>query len=470
MKSKSETEDKLLIEISQLKAKLAEIENSETKNQTDHPFKKSQYFFAKAQEIGKIGSWELDLVKDELTCTDQNYINFGISVATPLTHSLFLSCVHPEDRDYVNTEWMEALKGKPYDIEYRILINGDIRWLREKAEVNHDANGKPISAIGFSQDVTENKLAENALKESEKKYRNLINLAQEGIWLIDKNNITSFVNSSMAKMLGYSMEEMIGKSLFDFMDEKGVQIANENLERRKAGLQEKHEFEFVCKNGNRIYCTLVTAPILDKTGNYNGAIAGIIDITERKKAELELIKERNKAQQYLEIAEIILLSIDSDGIVQLINPKGCEVLGYSKDEIIGKNWCDNFIPERMREVVKKVAAKVYSGELESVKYYENEILTKTGKEKIIAWNNSVLRDDKGNILGTLSSGEDITERKNAELELKKHRLHLEELVKERTKDLEDKNTELLRINDLFVNREYRIKELREEIKRLKNNS
>ncbi|MBI9037453.1 MAG: PAS domain S-box protein [Bacteroidales bacterium] len=186
-------------------------------------------------------------------------------------------------------------------------------------------------------------------------------------------------------------------------------------------------------------------------------------ITQFEQAEKKAIEERNKTQQYLKIADVMLVSIDLSGLVQLINPKGCEVLGYSEEEILGHNWFDNFLPERIRENVKVVAKKVFTGEMESVKYYENEILTKSGSERLIAWHNAVLTDDMGNIIGTLSSGEDITERKNAEKELLKHRERFEELVNERTKELEEKNKELDRALKVFVGRELTIKNLQNKV-------
>jgi PAS domain S-box-containing protein len=127
----------------------------------------NQYYLTKAQEIGSIGTWELDLQNDELIWTDQSYLNFGVPIGTPLTYEVFLECIHPDDRDYVNAEWKKAIDGKPYDIEHRILVGDEVKWLREKAELEFDAKGKPIKAIGFTQDITERKQAAEALKESE---------------------------------------------------------------------------------------------------------------------------------------------------------------------------------------------------------------------------------------------------------------------------------------------------------------
>jgi PAS domain S-box-containing protein len=113
------------------------------------------------------------------------------------------------------------------------------------------------------------------------------------------------------------------------------------------------------------------------------------------------------------------LVIASDQTVSLINRKGCEVLGCDEKEIVGKNWFDTFIPERIRNEVKAVFDALMAGKIETVEYFENPVLTKSGEERMIAWHNSVFRDEQGNILATLSSGEDITERKRIEEEREK---------------------------------------------------
>jgi PAS domain S-box-containing protein len=130
-----------------------------------------------------------------------------------------------------------------------------------------------------------------------------------------------------------------------------------------------------------------------------------------KRSEVLFREEKNRIQSYLDIAGVILVVIDANQKVSLINKKGCEILGYEENEIIGKNWFDTFIPERIREEVKAGFRKLMDGEIDPVEYFENPVLTKTGVERMIAWHNAVLRDEKGNIVNRLSSGEDITERK-----------------------------------------------------------
>ncbi|MBN3040920.1 MAG: PAS domain S-box protein [Candidatus Omnitrophica bacterium] len=147
-----------------------------------------------------------------------------------------------------------------------------------------------------------------------------------------------------------------------------------------------------------------------------------------KVVELELIKrqcnwaeerlraEKERAQMYLDIAGVIITVLDTKGRVILINKKGSQVLGYLQKEIIGKPWFDNFLPEKNREQVKKVFRNITSANLNSsdFEYYENPVLTKSGELRNILWHNTVIRDETGKIVAALSSGEDITEKKNAE--------------------------------------------------------
>ena len=125
----------------------------------------------------------------------------------------------------------------------------------------------------------------------------------------------------------------------------------------------------------------------------------------------------NIAEKYFNIAEVMLMVLNADQTVSTINRKGCEILEYKKNEIIGKNWFDNFLPKEIKEDIKTVFNKLIKGKVELVEYYENPVLTKSGEEKIIAWHNTILKDKSGKICCTISSGEEITERKRIEEEI-----------------------------------------------------
>jgi two-component system nitrate/nitrite sensor histidine kinase NarX len=166
-----------------------------------------------------------------------------------------------------------------------------------------DAAGTATGLVLSLMDVTKRKQAEqgaaqaaHALRESEKKYRQLFELAQEGLWVIDADAKTTLVNPRMAEMLGYSAQEMLGKHLYSFMDDAGVAITERNLERRRQGIKEQHDFEFLRKDGTRIYTILETTPFFDDDGAYAGGLAMVADITERRRAEVALRQAHNELE------------------------------------------------------------------------------------------------------------------------------------------------------------------------------
>lgn len=132
----------------------------------------------------------------------------------------------------------------------------------------------------------------------------------------------------------------------------------------------------------------------------------------------KLIDDRSSAQKYLDIAEVIFLLLDSNGMVSLINKKGCKLLGYDSKKIVGKNWFNNFLPPSGRDEVKAVFDQILRGEIHEVEYFENKILTSSGKQRLIAWHNSKLVDSEDRIIGTLSSGIDVTNQRLAEKKFK----------------------------------------------------
>ena len=138
--------------------------------------------------------------------------------------------------------------------------------------------------------------------------------------------------------------------------------------------------------------------------------------------------ERSLSQKYLDVAGVMIVALDREGAVTLVNRKGCEILGGDPDDIVGKIWFDHFLPENIRDQVRDVYNQILTGRVEPVEHYENTVLTLTGEERLIAWHNTVLTDDRGNFSGTLSSGEDITNRKGIENALRDSEEHLRSLM------------------------------------------
>jgi PAS domain S-box-containing protein len=247
---------------------------------------------------------------------------------------------------------------------------------------------------------------------------NLLDSMDGGVLAVDKNmRITAF-NHAAEEISGLRREEVLNKECHQVLksalckDECPVKKAMETGETFFG-----YEVVITNKEGKKIPVNITTSPLRSSNNEIIGAVEHFRDLTKHKGLWAKLLEERNRAQQYLNIAGAIIIAIDEKGIVTLINKKGCDVLGYKEEEIIGKNWFDLCVPEKVREKRKETFRKVMAGEEREAEDYEYTVLTKSGEEKIIAWHNSTLTDEKDFVIGTLSSGEDITKRLETEVEL-----------------------------------------------------
>ncbi|MUG95746.1 EAL domain-containing protein [Scytonema sp. UIC 10036] len=167
--------------------------------------------------------------------------------------------------------------------------DGTLFWNELYIAPVFDSLGYLTHFIGVQTDITQRQEALLALRQREEQYRSIVETATEGIWLLNKDNETTFVNQQMANMLGYTTEEMLGKMLFSFMDEEGIAITNANLERRRQGIHEMHDFKFQCKNGSPLWAIVSCAPVFDEQKNYAGVLGMVTNITERKQMEEKLV-------------------------------------------------------------------------------------------------------------------------------------------------------------------------------------
>ncbi|OFX23020.1 MAG: hypothetical protein A2033_16415 [Bacteroidetes bacterium GWA2_31_9] len=252
----------------------------------------------------------------------------------------------------------------------------------------------------------------------------LVEQAGDGFELLDEHGKIIEANSITCEQLGYTKEELLKKHIWEIDSD----LTELDFYEKVAFIKDHNPFIFEAthkkKNGT-LFPVEVSVSIIE-IGNKTYTLSLSRDISERKKYEFNLIKERNKARQILETIESIIVAIDVNGNVSMINRKGCEVLGYSENEIIGKNWFKNFLlqPDGT-EKLYLIFKQLISGSLAGIDYYENEIITKNGEIKTIAWHNSFLIDEE-KISGTLSSGEDITEK----IKLKNELQYNEHLLKE----------------------------------------
>jgi PAS domain S-box-containing protein len=167
----------------------------------------------RAQAVAKVGSWRLDVRRNELRWTAENYRIFGIVPETPMTYEAFLACVHPDDRAYVEREWTAALRGQPYDVEHRIVADGEVRWVREKADLEFDENHGLVGGIGITHDITDRKRADDVLRRTEAMASGIVSIAADAIISIDEDQKIVLFNEGAEKIFGYSRAEAIGAPL-----------------------------------------------------------------------------------------------------------------------------------------------------------------------------------------------------------------------------------------------------------------
>ncbi|AKB64330.1 PAS domain S-box protein [Methanosarcina mazei] len=158
-----------------------------------------------------------------------------------------------------------------------------------------DASGKLTAVSVIARDITERKRVEEKLREIEEKYRNIVETANEGILIIDDEAIITYANKKMADMLGYTLEEGLGRPVWDFADEESKTILKQSLEKRRQGINGSYELKLICKDGSSLWALINAKSIFDKDGKFMGTVSMLTDITKRKKAE-EALERMDKAR------------------------------------------------------------------------------------------------------------------------------------------------------------------------------
>lgn len=257
----------------------------------------------------------------------------------------------------------------------------------------------------------------NVLEESAEKYEFLINNILDVIVELDLDGYFSYVSPRVYDMLGYHPEELIRNQFFSYIRPDDMEIIIKNFKKAITG-KGSIRLEYRIKHKEGHYVAVCPRGSLVKISDELKLVGVLRDITQKEVAELELEKEKEKLQLYLDTVGVMVVALNKYGEITLINRKGCDVLGYTEEELMGKNWFLACLSDSIKNDVYEVFQKLMRNEIEATEFYENSVKTKNSNQKIIAWHNTVLTDEEGNIIGTLSSGEDITDRKKAEELLK----------------------------------------------------
>ncbi len=159
----------------------------------------------RAQKVAHVGSWCLDVVHNRLTWSGEVFRIFRMRKGTPLTYEAFLAAVHPDDRERVDKAWANAMHGSPYDVEHRILVDGELRWVRERAEVEFDAGGDAVRGIGTVQDITQLKLAQEHLLRINRANRALSKCNEALIRAVEESTLLQQICNIVVQEAGYRL-------------------------------------------------------------------------------------------------------------------------------------------------------------------------------------------------------------------------------------------------------------------------
>ena len=341
-----------------------------------------------------------------------------------------------EEADFFTAKDREVLNSKILvDIPEEIILtkNKGERILHTTKIPILDQNGKPLYLLGISEDITEHKKAEEALKLSEKKYKQIVDTANEGIWILDKEFITSFANARLSQILGYNQVEMIGQPIETFLFEEN-QDKLAGIKEKLCGSPNNYEQKWKNKNGSEVWTIVSSSPLFDESSNDSGSFIMLTDISIRKRAEETLIENETKYRTLFETASDAIIIMDNEKFVDY-NKRALELYRVTPDEIIGRSPMD-FSPEKqldgsysidnaMERIKNALAGIPQFFEWYHVRFDHSDFIAEVNLNKI----------EYGGKIFLLAIIRDITERKRLEEELIRHRAHLEDIVNDRTTEL-----------------------------------
>ncbi len=310
--------------------------------------------------------------------------------------------------------------GSHHGAKYGLDFPSGRRWFELSMARKGPEQGVHARFIAIVRDVTAQETAAAAVRASEERLALALDATSDGIYDVDLAAGVTHYSPRYATMLGYESEELVPSQatweglLHPEDREEALRRLSECLGGAVDGLE--MEFRLRTKSGDwRWVLSRGRVVARDRSGKALRLVGTHRDITGRVEAREALRHERDLAQQYLDIAEVMLVALDRDGTITLLNRKGCALLGReSPEELLGQNWFSSCVPPGVAASVEAVFRKLMAGDIEAVEYYENTILAASGEVRLIAWHNALLRDSEGRIAGTLSSGIDMTDRRKAE--------------------------------------------------------
>ncbi|HXG36363.1 MAG TPA: PAS domain S-box protein, partial [Dehalococcoidia bacterium] len=375
---------------------------------------------------------------------------------------------HPDDIEDDNENLRSAFGGRkasPRKEKRFIKKNGEVIWVVRTGSMLHGTDGRPMYAMAMVEDVTERKRNEEALRESEERFRKIFEDSPLGMVIVDKDRRYLEVNDKFCQMLGYKAEELKGRQADEFTHPDDIERGDRDALLAFGGKVQSvtAEKRYIRKDGEIIWVSRTGSVVRGPDGEPLYGIAMMEDISERKWTEEALRQSEERFRKIFEESPLGMVIVDKDRRYLDVNPKLCEVLGYEREELIGRNSDSFSDPEDVKigqEQIRRGFDKGYSATFKN----EKRFYKKNGETIWVNRVATVIRDADGKPLYGLAMMEDTTERKRIEEELrrvnqqleeeraaiKKLNQSLEEKVKQRTAELERSYRELQERTQQFL--------------------
>ncbi len=375
---------------------------------------------------------EGSLVGVEVTKDDQFiYVNpvfaqiFGYSPQELMAGKGPLDLVHPDDRDFIRQKIAERLAGiAPEQYSFKGLKkDGSIVYCETLGRLV-EYQGRP-AILGSLLDVTQRLQAEEALRESEQKFRLLIETMNDGLGAIDSLKRISYVNPRICELFGYPEAELIGRPLTDLLDEANQKILYENLARRRQGDQTPYELVWTRRDGSQFPSIVSPKPLFDARGKFKGSFAIITDITTRREAEAAVQRREQYFRQLTENVFDVIGLLSAEGTISYLNPIIKRHMGYEPKELLGKKAIQFVHPDEI-ELLRQLFAKMRR---QPDEIYSAEIRMRHRNNSWHVWQvkgKNLLNDPV--VAGIVINAQDITEQKTLEAALQRSAKKLRSLT------------------------------------------
>jgi PAS domain S-box-containing protein len=297
--------------------------------------------------------------------------------------------------------------------ETEISCNGRIYRVTETPLISK--KGNIVGYTHSSYDVTEQKQADDLIHETKEKFETIFNKFPIGIIVANLSTGEMLdANDYFCEMLNYSKKEIMHLTIYDLTHPDDFRISKEHAERANDdNVPYRLTKRYVTKFGQVRWVYVAVAPVTGPGGKVSYAFSMVEDITDKVFSQREIDRQKDILRSYVDLVRVIIVSLDAQGRITMINRRGRELLGKTENELVGKNWFLNYVPERERTQVTDIFGQLMRGELslngDPPNYFTNAITAKGDQEKLILWHNTLLRDSDGKISGVLSAGEDVTE-------------------------------------------------------------